>query len=250
MLTRFLWPAPPMEPWPLPPATGTGGGFHGMQAFRSRSWGRGARTGTSTAGSAPFQRDPRLVAVLMWQLAGLAKRARPGARPLLVPCFSPKWDSRPCGGSYSLRRGVFRRRWRSASPSRYLRVEIPDRFLTCASHLPQETVRGRLGVLVRMPDTAHRPQMVQFRQKKQHQKPRTRTSSARIIEAGFMEGKYARASGTASPAPPLSLDNAPPDPAKIRTRAFAGAQRLSPHGHAKVDRPTRALARDYGGPVI
>jgi len=52
-----------------------------------------------------------------------------------------------------------------------------------------------------------------------------------------MAGKYARRKWNGKPGSALSLDNAPPDPAKIRTRFPPEAQRLSALRPRQVDLP-------------
>jgi glutaminyl-tRNA synthetase len=68
-----------------------------------------------------------------------------------------------------------------------------------------------------------------------------------IIEADLMAGKYAKRRWNGKPGSVLSLHNAPPDPAKIRTRFPPEPNGYLHYGHAKSICLNFGLAHDYGG---
>src|SRR5712671_3049886 len=235
-----------MEPWPLPPATRNRRRCSWRcRPSRSRSWGRGARTGTSTAGSASFSARPCCCSPCCcgnWQASRNA--TRPGQGRFSLPSFSRTWDSRSSAGCISsLRPRRFPRRWRSASPSRSPPLGIPDRFSPACSRLSRRRVRGPG---VESPDTRDVAAM-SIPAKKHHQEASHSNFIRQIIEADLMAGKYARRKWNGKPGSALSLDNAPRDPAKIRTRFPPEPNGYLHYGHAKSICLNFGLAHDYSG---
>ncbi len=68
-----------------------------------------------------------------------------------------------------------------------------------------------------------------------------------IVEADLMAGKFARRRWNGKPGSALSVERAPPDPAKIRTRFPPEPNGYLHYGHAKSICLNFGLAHDYGG---
>ena len=68
-----------------------------------------------------------------------------------------------------------------------------------------------------------------------------------IVEADLMAGKFAKRRWNGKPGSALSVESAPPDPAKIRTRFPPEPNGYLHYGHAKSICLNFGLAHDYGG---
>ena len=68
-----------------------------------------------------------------------------------------------------------------------------------------------------------------------------------IVEADLMAGKFAKRRWNGKPGSALSVERAPPDPAKIRTRFPPEPNGYLHYGHAKSICLNFGLAHDYGG---
>ena len=82
---------------------------------------------------------------------------------------------------------------------------------------------------------------------KKHQEASHSNFIRQIVEADLMAGKYAKRRWNGKPGSVLSLDSAPPDPAKIRTRFPPEPNGYLHYGHAKSICLNFGLAHDYGG---
>src|SRR3989475_7273365 len=68
-----------------------------------------------------------------------------------------------------------------------------------------------------------------------------------IVEADLMAGKFAKRRGNGKPGSALSVEQAPPDPAKIRTRFPPQPNGYLPYGHPKTIFLNFRLPRDHRG---
>src|SRR5213592_2523197 len=82
---------------------------------------------------------------------------------------------------------------------------------------------------------------------KRHQEASHSNFIRQIIEADLMAGKYARRRWNGKPGSALSVEQAPPDPAKIRTRFPPEPNGYLHFGHAKSICLNFGLAQHYGG---
>src|SRR5256885_9696638 len=82
---------------------------------------------------------------------------------------------------------------------------------------------------------------------KRHQEASHSNFIRQIIEADLMAGKYARRRWNGKPGSALSVETAPPDPAKIRTRFPPEPHGYLHYGHAKSICLNFGLAAEYGG---
>src|SRR5205809_1159514 len=82
---------------------------------------------------------------------------------------------------------------------------------------------------------------------KRHQEASHSNFIRQIVEADLMAGKFARRRWNGKPGSALSVESAPPDPAKIRTRFPPEPNGYLHYGHAKSICLNFGLAHDYGG---
>jgi glutaminyl-tRNA synthetase len=82
---------------------------------------------------------------------------------------------------------------------------------------------------------------------KKHQEASHSNFIRQIIEADLMAGKYAKRRWNGRPGSALSVETAPADPAKIRTRFPPEPNGYLHYGHAKSICLNFGLAHDYGG---
>ena len=82
---------------------------------------------------------------------------------------------------------------------------------------------------------------------KKPQEASTSNFIRQIVEADLMAGKFAKRKWGGRPGSALSLEKAPPDPAKIRARFPPEPNGYLHYGHAKSICLNFGLARDYGG---
>ncbi|HTF13721.1 MAG TPA: glutamate--tRNA ligase family protein, partial [Burkholderiales bacterium] len=82
---------------------------------------------------------------------------------------------------------------------------------------------------------------------KKHQEASHSNFIRQIIEADLMAGKYAKRRWNGRPGSALSVETAPADPAKIRTRFPPEPNGYLHYGHAKSICLNFGLAHDYSG---